>query len=409
LTRELVVSLSDMAHGGEAVGRCEGKAVFVPFAIPGEQVRVEVVQDKGRFARGRLREVLSPSPFRVEPPCPYFGACGGCHWQHIAYEAQLQHKQSVVLGQLQRIGGLSAPRVLPTLGMADPWRYRNHAQFHVSGDGQLGFMATGSHRVVPVERCLLLHPSLEELFDSLDIELPGLRGLSLRAGVNTGEQMVIFELYDDQAPDIEVELPVSCVLLLPDGTPVTLVGSSAIHERVGGRTYRISASSFFQVNTAQADRLVALVSDLLNPGSDDVVLDVYCGVGTFALALAGTARQVIGIESSASAIADATANGTGVGNIAFHQGAAEELLPTLAIKAPLVVLDPPREGLGQAALSALIGLSPPRMVYVSCDPATLARDVKGLVGAGYVLRQVQPVDMFPQTYHIESVALLERP
>jgi len=405
---ELVIQLADMAHGGDAVGRHEGKAIFVPYGIPGESVRVEILRDRGRFAHARLREVLSASAQRVQPPCPYFRVCGGCQWQHLSYDSQLKYKRSIVHAQLQRIAGIHKPIVQPTLGMMDPWRYRNHVQFAVTRDGNLGFMAASSHNVVPIDRCLVMHPLLQEAFDSLDIELPDLHRLSLRAGINTGDQMIIFELTSDQPPELELDLPISCVLLLSDGTPITLAGSPHIHEQALGRSYRISSSSFFQVNTAQAEKLISLVADYLSPKSDSVVVDVYCGVGTFGLALAGQAKQVIGIESSSSAITDARANAADVDNAIFVEGSVAIVAPTLNVASPLVVVDPPRTGLDKKALSALVNLGPSRLVYVSCDPATLARDIKSLIASGYRLREVQPVDMFPQTYHIECVAALDR-
>jgi len=404
----LTLQLMDMAHGGEAVGKHERKVIFVPYAIPGESVRVEIVEDRGRFARARLLQVLEASPRRVQAPCPHFGVCGGCQWQHLAYEAQLEYKRSIVLTQLQRIAGLSEADVRPTLGMETPWRYRNRVQFHASDDGQLGFMAANSHDVIPVEQCLLMHPLLESVFDALDMELPDLLSLSLRAGIHTGDQMVVFEMGSDQPPELELDLPVSCVLLLSDGTPVTLVGSPYLHEQVAGRQYRISAPSFFQVNTLQAEVLALQVLSALKPEPDSVVLDGYCGVGVFALGLAALARQVIGVEVSTSAIADAQANAAGLGNVSFVCGTVRKILPTLELTEPLVVVDPPRAGLDGPALAALLKLAPTRVVYVSCDPATLARDVKVFLTAGYQLRAVQPIDMFPQTYHIETVTLLER-
>jgi 23S rRNA (uracil1939-C5)-methyltransferase len=243
--------------------------------------------------------------------------------------------------------------------------------------------------------------------EALDIELFGLQRLSLRAGINTGEQMVIFEMEDDQPPELEVNVPLACVLLLSNGAPVTLVGSPFIHEQVAGRTYRISAPSFFQVNTEQVGVLVSLVSAHLSPGPEDIILDVYCGVGTLSRGLVSQAARVIGIESSDTAIADARANASGLENVLFIHGQAEEILPTLDVRSPLAVVDPPRTGLGKATLSALGSLAPSRLVYVSCDPATLARDIKELTDSGYRLIAVQPVDMFPQTYHIECVAALE--
>ena len=218
----------------------------------------------------------------------------------------------------------------------------------------------------------------------------------------------IFEMEQDQPPDVEVSLPVSCVLLLSDGTPVTLLGSPYIYEQVAGRTYRLSAPSFFQVNTYQAEVLVSLINKYLSPGPEDTILDVYCGVGTFALSLATKVKQVIGIESSPSAVADARVNAAGIDNATFILGRVEDTLPTLDVASPLVVMDPPRAGLSKRTLSALLDRAPQRMVYVSCDPATLARDIKRLLVAGYRLREVQPVDMFPQTYHVECVAVLDR-
>jgi 23S rRNA (uracil1939-C5)-methyltransferase len=407
--KQFILQLDDMAHGGDAVGRHEGKVFFVPYGVPGELVRVEITRDKGRYGHARLLEILEPSPQRVRPPCPYFGTCGGCQWQHIAYGAQLAYKQDILRTQLQRIAGLPNPVVQPTLGMADPWHYRNHMQFSVSQDGQLGLIAADrSNWVVPIEQCLIMHALLQEMFDALDIELPGLLRLSLRAGINTGEQLIIFEMEDDQPPEVEVDLPLSCVLLRSDETPVILVGSPHIHEHLAGRRYRISAPSFFQVNTQQAETLVSLSSTYLSPRPEDTILDLYCGVGTLSLGLAANAKQVIGIESSESAILDAQRNALEVDNAAFIHGLAEEVLPTLDIAGPLVVVDPPRIGVDKAALDALLSLEPPRIVYVSCDPATLARDIKALVGFGYHLHQVQPVDMFPQTYHIECVAVLEQ-
>jgi 23S rRNA (uracil1939-C5)-methyltransferase len=408
VSEQLVLKLDDLAFGGDAVGRHEGKAIFVPYGIPGEVVRVGLLQDKGRYARAKLLEILEPSPLRVQAPCPHFGRCGGCHWQHISYQAQLEYKQNILRTQLQRLSGLANAVVHPALAMSNPWHYRNHVQFCVSPNGALGFFAASSHRVVPVDQCLLMHSLLEELFEALDVELSGLQRLSLRAGIHTGEQMVIFEMDDDAPPEIEVDLPLSCILQLSDGTPVTLLGNPYLYERVASRTFRISPPSFFQVNTQQTETLITSVSAYLNPGQDDVVLDAYCGVGTLSLGWAAQCKRVIGIEESPSAIADAMANASDLGNMDFVHEAAEVAIAKLSMPITKAIVDPPRSGLDQAALAALIRLAPARIVYVSCDPATLARDAKGLLASGYGLREVQPVDMFPQTYHIESVSVFDR-
>ena len=400
-----------MAHGGDALGRHEGKVIFAPYAIPGEAALVEIVEDKGRYARARLVEILSPSPHRVDPPCPHFGPgkCGGCQWQHIAYPAQLELKAMVVRDQLVRLGRLPDVPVKPTIPSPSPWRYRNHVQFSVGNDGRLGFVATDGRRVESIEVCYLLHPLLDELFAALDLELPGLARLSLRAGVNSGDLMMIFETHDDLPPALESDLPISCVLLLSDGAHVNLIGDNHITEEAAGRRFRVSAPSFFQVNTAAAEELIRVVGEYLAPSGDETLLDAYCGVGTFALSLADKVSHVIGIEEAASAVADARLNASELANVEFIEGSVEATLPRLDRPIDLAVLDPPRQGCRPEALKVLIELTPRRIVYVSCDPATLARDARRLAEGGYKLVEVQPVDMFPQTYHIESVALWERP
>jgi 23S rRNA (uracil1939-C5)-methyltransferase len=410
LKKRFELHLTDMAHGGDALGRHEGKVIFVPYAIPGEKALVEIVEDKGRYARGRPVEILSPSPQRIDPPCPHFGPgkCGGCQWQHIAYPAQLELKAAVVGNQLARLGRLPDVPVRRPIPSAPPWHYRNHVQFSIGNDGRLGFVATDGRRVEAIEVCYLLHPLLEELLAVLALELPELARLSLRAGVNTGDLMMIFETHDDLPPALESDLPVSCVLLLSDGTPVNLIGNNYLTEAVAGRTFQISATSFFQVNTAVAEELVRLVGEYLAPTGDEVLLEAYCGVGTFALSLADKVNQVIGIEEDVRAVADARVNAAGLANVEFIEGSVEAILPRLDRPIDLAVLDPPRQGCKPDALTALVELAPRRVVYVSCDPATLARDARRLADGGYQLVEVQPVDMFPQTYHIENMALFEK-
>lgn len=423
------LELTAMAHGGSALGRARlssaatgsgleevrpgtrgEKVVFVPFAIPGETVRVEITEARARWARAKLLEVLEPSVHRVEPPCPYFGPgkCGGCHFQHIAYEAQAEFKRQVVQDQLGRIGGLWDVTVQDTIGAALPWGYRNHAQFHIAPDGHLGFLTTDTHRVVPVQECLVLEPLLEGLLAALDMEWPELHRLSLRCGSATGDLMAIFELGFYEDFDIEVDFAVSCVLLLADGEAVVLMGSDHLTEHVAGRDFRISAGSFFQVNTGGAEALVALVREGLAPAGNETLVDLYCGVGLFGLALADGVGQVIGVEADESARSDFEYNAQGLDHVRFVQGTAEDSLRGLEGTVDLLVLDPPRSGAGKGVVTEIARLGPRRIAYVSCDPATLARDAHGLTERGYLLVDVQPVDLFPQTYHVESVALFER-
>jgi len=403
------LQLTAIAHGGAALGRHEGRVIFVPYALPGETVRVEITEDKGRYAFARPVEVLAPSPDRVTPLCPYFGptGCGGCQWQHVDYKAQLRFKAEIVTDQLTRIGSIADPCVRPTLPDGSGWAYRNHAQFHPAPDGGLGFQRALNHEIIAVNECLILHPLLSDLYATLDLgpDLPGLLRLSLRAGTATSDQMLVFEMTDDLPPGLESDLPVSCVLLLSDGIHVNLIGNNHITEIVAGHTYRISAPSFFQVNTPQAAQLVRLVTEYLDLRGDETVLDAYCGVGLFTAHLAERAGLVVGVELAPAAVADLLENTADLDNVEVIEGPVEAALPDLDVPLDAAVVDPPRAGVDRFALDALVARRPARLVYVSCDPATLARDAKRLARAGYRLIEVQPVDMFPQTYHVESVAL----
>ena len=404
------LELTAMAHGGAALGRHEGRVIFVPYAIPGETVRVEMVEARTRWGRGRLVEVLDPSPHRVEPPCPYYGPdkCGGCHFQHIAYEAQAEYKRDVVIDQLARLGGLHDANVQEIIGAAEPWAYRNHAQLHTTEEGQLGFLTADTHHVVPVKECLILDPLLNELWAALDMDWPELFRLSLRCGSATGDRMAVFELNHYEDFDIEVDFPVSCVILLADGETVVLMGNDYLEEEIAGREFCISANSFFQVNTAGAEALVAVVRESLAPQKGDRLLDLYCGVGLFGLSLADQVGSVLGVEADPSAVADFRHNARGMDQVELIEGKVQSVLARMEEPVDLLLLDPPRSGAGQAVTDQIVRLQPRRIAYVSCDPATLARDARHLVENGYALHEVQPVDLFPQTYHVESIALFVR-
>jgi 23S rRNA (uracil1939-C5)-methyltransferase len=417
MTTTFELELTTITHGGSALGRHEGRAIFVPYVLPGETARVEIAEDKGRYAFARPVEVLATSPDRVEPPCPYFGlaadggaGCGGCQWQHADYQAQLRFKAEIVADQLARIGKIADPTVHPAIPDPTGWAYRNHAQFRPAPGRKLGFQAAASNRTVAIDECLILHPLLSDLYATLDLELENLLRLSLRAGTETGDRMLVFEMNDDLPPALESDLPVSCVLLLSDGVHANLIGSNHIAEIVAGHSYRISAPSFFQVNTPQAGQLVRLVTEYLDLQGNETVLDAYCGVGLFTAHLAERAGLVIGIESSPAAVDDLLENTAAFDNVDVIEGPVEAVLPDLDTAIDAAVVDPPRAGLDRFALDALVEpnathRAPARLVYVSCDPATLARDAKRLAAGGYRLVEVQPVDVFPQTYHVESVAL----
>ena len=406
----LTLTLDGIAHGGDAVGRHEGKAVFVPLAMPGETVLVELTQEHARYAHARLVEVCDPSPQRVDPRCPHFGRCGGCQWQHMAYEAQLTHKREIVRSLLERTGHQEEPDVRPVLGMADPWAYRNHVQLRRDAEGRIGYYALKSHDVVPVEHCPLVHPLLDELWGALDIDLLDLKQIVLRAGPATGEQMVILQ-GSGEPPELSVDLPISCLWQDRRDQLSVLAGDDHIHERLGARTFRVSGPSFFQVNSEQAEVLIDVVRRELDLQPGERLLDAYCGVGTLMLSLGEGAGEVIGIETSPWAIDDAAANAEAcpwADEVSLYEGDVAEVLRERSIACDAIVVDPPRAGLTGEALEALAACGASRLVYVACDPASLARDVFKLAEKGYRLDYVQPVDMFPQTYHIESVALLTR-
>lgn len=365
--------------------------MFVPFGIPGETVNARITQDKGRFARAEIVEVLETAPIRVEPRCKHFLRCGGCHWQHVDYPAQLDFKRQVVIDQFARIGGLRDVTVHPVIASADPFYYRSHVTFHVNADGQPAFIAADDHSLLPIEECHIIQPEL--LAFSQQPSALSFQGADrVRVQIGTMGEPIAFPFNTDD-----------------DSTAVSTQRTALSTEyTVLGHTFRCTAGGFFQVNLAQAAKLVELVLGYLAPRPEDRILDLYAGVGLFTAFLAEQARHVSTIESFPPAVADARHNLTAFQNVEMHEGKVETLLPNLKGKFTAVVADPPRAGMDATALNALISRSLPRLVYVSCDPATLARDAKKLVAAGYQLREVQPVDMFPQTYHIESVAFFER-
>jgi 23S rRNA (uracil1939-C5)-methyltransferase len=399
-----------MAHGGDAIGRHKGRAIFVPYSIPGEQVRAEIIDDRKRYARAKLIEVLEPSQARVEPRCPYFGydKCGGCQWQHIDTTVQTRMKGLITIDQLQRIGKFESPAVFEPIPDEVGWEYRNHALFRVDPDGRLGFLAARSHNVYPIKDCLILHPLLSQLFQSLDMVYPELEWLELRAGTATNNLMLLLQAKEEESPSLEVDFPLSIVQIRHDDAVAPLIGLDYILEHVHDQEFRISATSFFQVNSAQAAQLVNIVMGALDLKGHEHVLDAYCGVGLFTAFIAEEAGSVTGIEVNPPAVADARHNLAHLDNATLLEGPVLAMIHEVNRKIDAVLVDPPRTGLEPEVVDALDECSPERIVYVSCDPATLARDCSRLVKHGYSLEWVQPVDLFPQTYHIENVALLVR-
>jgi 23S rRNA (uracil1939-C5)-methyltransferase len=387
--QRVTLRLSDMTFEGGAIGRDEsGETVFADYGLPGETVVVEVQRRRAGVSLGRVVEVLSPSDDRIAPPCTYFGECGGCQWQHITYERQLSLKQHIVREQLRRLGGFADPPVSPTVGADNPWAYRNHVRFTAKRRGEIGFVQRGTHRFLRIDRCLIADDRINNALPKLQGKGGGLHQVAFRLGVNSGDMLV--------HPDLQ------------EVDPSIPSGQKYYHEEILGHRFRISAASFFQTNTPQTERLVELVRDYLDLDRDETLVDAYAGVGTFAVILAPLVHRVIAIEESAAAIDDAMVNIAATPNVQYFKGKVEDVLPGIATDAGALILDPPRQGCHPQALQAVMKIAPTRIVYVSCDPSTLARDLRTLVDGGYDLRDVAPIDMFPQTYHIESVATLTR-
>lgn len=395
----LQVTPHDVAHGGEAVARHEGKTYFVAGAMPGELVSGEVVRDKGNWARLELRSIDTPSPDRTQPPCGHFGECGGCHWQYAAYERQLEWKRRIVAGQLAHLGGVADADVRPTVAPGPAYHYRNRMDFRVS-DGRPALFRPKSNRLVPLDECLLLVPELRDVFARLG-PLDGVRRLTLRAGVRTGERLaVISGKVPEQAKEWETALAVTT----REGVK-PYAGKPSIREEVGGATLRISGLAFFQNNTDGAEALVRLATEAAELTADDVLLDGYAGGGLFSATLGPRAARVIAVEVEPGAVRDLRTNLRAAEVEASVIRAPFEQSPA-RIEEPwnVALVDPPRTGLGAEGVDVVTAADPRRIVYVSCDAASLARDARLLAGAGYRLDWATPVDMFPQTYHVETVA-----
>lgn len=404
---EYTVELTSFVYGGECMGRLpDGRAVFVPYTLPGERVRVRLIEEKLHFARAALLEILSPSPQRIVPRCPHFTVCGGCHYQHLDYAQQVTVKEEILRQQLQRIAGISGPPLMTMQPSPQAWNYRNAAQFHLTSQSKLGFQAAGSHHVVEIGECHLLDAWLEDAWRSLDIEGAEIHLVETRCNA-AGDVLVILHGKEAQPPALYLDIPFSVVHISPYGE-IVLAGENHLVQVVANRFFSVSATSFFQINTPQAEAMVSFVLTRLPNLERVLAMDVYCGVGLFSAFLAPQAQRVIGVESLPSACLDFAINLNEFNNVVLYEGAAEEILPALNEHVDIVIADPPRSGLAAKALNALLKMRPSLLVYVSCDPSTLARDAKRLLTAGYHLQQIQPFDMFPQTYHIESISLFER-
>jgi 23S rRNA (uracil1939-C5)-methyltransferase len=403
------VRLEKLVYGGDAMGRLpDGRAVFVPFSLPGEVVRLRVSEQKEHYARAELVEVLDASAQRVTPRCAHFATCGGCHYQHMDYATQLEAKGVILQEQLQRIAGLQHPPPVETFASPHEYTYRNHIQFHLTQEGRLGFQKARSNQTFAIRECHLPEPVINQTWRLIDVEpVPGLERLSLRCGV-ADELMLILETSGTQSLDFSIEdLPISVVHQTPAGSLV-LAGSDRMLMEVAGRSFVVSAGSFFQVNTLQAAAMVTHVMTNLPLSDNMTVLDVYCGVGLFSAFLAPRVKNLVGIELSPEACDDFTTNLDEFDHVSLYEASAEDVLGSTPFKPDAILVDPPREGLGAKTVEAIVAQGASNIAYVSCDPATLARDARRLAEGGYTLQKIALFDLFPQTYHIESISYWEK-
>lgn len=441
------VDITGLTHEGQGVGKIEGFVVFVDSALPGETVTVNIVKETKSYAVGKIVTVDKPSKNRATPFCPVFDSCGGCSVQHLNYQAQLDFKKDTVVQNIKRIGGLENVRVLDTIGMPSPFRYRNKVQYPVSMQDKqvkIGFYENRSHNIIDSTECdiqpeesnvirALVRDFCKDKNISIYDEKTGeglLRHVMVRKGFTTNELMVVLVINGEKLPAgdqlikrLTQQYPNIKSIMLNVNTKNTniilglrnicIFGQSYISDYIGKYKFNISPLSFFQVNPIQTEVLYGKALEYAQLTGNEIVFDLYCGIGTISLFLSEKAQKVIGVEVVPEAIEDAKQNAVlnNVINTQFIAGEAELVIPKLyaeGIRADVVVVDPPRKGCDEVLLNTLVEMQPKRIVYVSCNPSTLARDMKYLHLYGFETREVQPVDMFPWTGHVECVVLMSR-
>lgn len=444
----VTLDIEDCGVDGEGIGKADGFTVFVKDAVIGDKVTAKIMKAKKNYGYGRLMEILKPSPYRVEPKCAFARQCGGCQLQALSYEQQLAFKEKKVRGHLERIGGFTELPMEPIIGMDEPYHYRNKAQFPVgkNKEGRIitGFYAGRTHTIIENRDCALGVSQNKEVLDRVigHMEAYGIepyneetgkglvRHILIRYGFFTGELMVCLVLNGNSIP--QKDALIERLLEIPGMTSITinvnkkrsnvilgeeihlLWGKPYITDKIGDISYQISPLSFFQVNPLQTGKLYSKALEYADLHGEETVWDLYCGIGTISLFLAQKAKFVRGVEIIPAAIGNANDNArlNGIENVEFFVGKAEEVLPEEYKKnniyADVIVVDPPRKGCEESLLATMVEMQPKRIVYVSCDSATLARDLKYLCGRGYELTKVCPVDQFGGTVHVETVCLLSK-
>lgn len=457
---KVTVSIEDTGMDGEGIGKADGYTLFIKDAVIGDTVLAKIMKAKKNYAYARLEKVIKPSPFRVEPRCEYARVCGGCQMQAVSYEEQLRFKERKVFHDLVRIGGFSEEEIEkvmePIIGMKEPFYYRNKAQYPIGTDreGRLiaGFYAGRTHSIIANTDCKLGITANGKILEAIlafmeEKHIPAydekthrglVRHVLIRCGFTTGEVMVCLVINGKAFPQAKeltdrlLRLNLSdhdknwhitgiCTSSNTKDTNVimgesfdVIYGNGYITDYIGDVAFRISPLSFYQVNPVQTAKLYGLALEYANLSGRETVWDLYCGIGTISLFLAKKAGQVYGVEIVPQAIDNARENAAlnGIANAEFFVGKAEEVLPEKyekeQIRADVIVVDPPRKGCDEKCLNTMVKMKPDRIVYVSCDPATLARDLKYLCGNGYELKKVRAVDQFGQTVHVECVVLMSK-
>lgn len=446
--QKLSVTFEDMTHEGNGVGKRDGYPIFVPYGLPGERAEVKVIKVKKNFAIGKLLRIEEASPDRVDPPCNVYYQCGGCQLQHMRYSLQTDMKRTQVVNALQKIGHIDHAPVFETIGMDDPWRYRNKVQIPVAAkeDGLItGFYRKKSHDIIEgMDRCIITSEVNDRMVEAVRsiaerLGIPAydekthrgvLRHIMVRTGEATNETMIVLVTRTKVLPNKKALIQalrdtypnVTSIMqsINQERTNVILGkeihclwGEAYIYDQIGNIKFAISAKSFYQVNPSQTKKLYDKTLEFAELTGSETVIDAYCGIGTISLFLAQQAKKVYGVEVVPDAITDAKANAqlNHIENVDFFVGQAEKVMPwwtTQGLKPDVIVVDPPRKGCDQALLEAMLSMKPDRIVYVSCNPSTLARDLRILEDGGYQTKKVQPVDMFPQTNHVECVVLMSR-
>lgn len=445
--REYELEVDNLGMNGEGIGRIEGFTMFVPGALPGEKIRIKAVKVGKSYGYGKLLEIIESSSQRVKPKCPHAGRCGGCQLQHMSYSLQLEFKKQLVKDTIERIGGLENILIHDTIGMDNPWRYRNKMQFPVGTIKDklaIGFYAPRSHNIIDMDTCYIQHSINDEIVKVIrqymnefnirpydEVAHKGIvRHIVSKVGFESGEVMAIIVTNGHSLPHknkliklLREQIP-GLVSIVQNNNPhktnvvlgkenIVLWGKDHIVDYIGDLKFKISPLSFYQINPIQTAILYDKAVEYANLTGKEEVIDAYCGIGTISLFMAQKAKKVYGIEIVPQAIEDAKINAleNNIHNAEFIEGQAEVIIPSMVekgLKIDVAVVDPPRKGCDPKLLDALIHAQPERIVYVSCNPATLARDLRYLSDRGYKVQEVQPVDMFPQTSHVECVVLMSR-